>query len=164
MFHISLDLPSRSVASSVPAELNADDFPSLVMEACEVLRETDCRFRMGGFGQDDWNLDVGYDMSSVIEQLPEVLSALHSGVDAELDLYTPGVERTIRFIVDGSFINAMCQSQTSWVPPRPVERLERNEVMAIFEKLAIDFARAVAIAYPDMASIKPLDRWQRGEV
>jgi hypothetical protein len=164
VFHLSLELPSSSVASSVPAGLDADDFPSLVMEACELLRETDCRFRMGGFGLEDWNLDVGYDMSSVIEQLPELLSALQSGTDAELDLYTPGVERSISFVADGSFINAKCQSLTSWVPPDPVERLDSREIIEMFEKLAIDFARAVAIVNSDMASIRPLDRWQKAEV
>ena len=34
-----------------------------VMYACGLLAGTDRAFRIGGFGQDDWGFDVGYDMS-----------------------------------------------------------------------------------------------------
>src|SRR4051794_14258383 len=110
MFNVSLDLPSGSPALVESEDLN-EDFQSLVMDACQILARTDCRFHMGGFGQDDWNLNVSYDMSAVVEQLPDVLTALRSGADVELDIYTPGVERTIAFTSSGENVDALCQSR-----------------------------------------------------
>jgi hypothetical protein len=163
MFHVSLVPPSTSGIGPSRVKIERADYQSLVMEACGLLAETDCCFHVGGFGQDDWNLDVAYDMSSVIEQLPEVVSGLRSNHDVELDLYTPGVERTVRFAVLGDAVEAYCRSRTSWVPTMPTERLAHSIVLSMFERLAIDFARAASAVAPNFADIAPFDRWRLGD-
>ena len=164
MFNFSLDMPSGGSTLVTPTDVDTDDFTSLVISACEMLGATDCRFHMGGFGQDDWNLDVRYDMSSVVEQVPDVLAGLRAGVDAELDLYPQGVERSITFHVDGERIIANCISRTSWVPLTQVEQLARSYVVSAFEGFASSFARAVFVVSPELAITPPLDRWRDGVV
>jgi hypothetical protein len=164
MFNVSLDVPSELAPSREPAQLDYDDFQSLVMEGCELLRETGCRLRMGGFGQDDWGLDVSYDLSAVIEQLSPTLAALRHGSEVDLDLYTQGVERTVTITPDGDVVNLLCRSRTSWTPDPENERLERRYLLGMFEKLAIDFASALVVVYPETSSVEPLARWRRGDV
>ncbi|MGC4857057.1 hypothetical protein ACLQ24_27715 [Micromonospora sp. DT4] len=145
-------------------DLEPEDYPSLVMEACEALAEAGCRFRMGGFGQDDWGLDVGYDLSAVVEQLPEVLTALRAGSTAELDIYAQGVERSLVFEPRQSIVIVRCFSQTSWVPiPDQIEQ-ERSEVVAMLEKLAHAFGEAISVADPGIGKWHPFDLWRRGIV
>jgi hypothetical protein len=164
MFQVSLVPPSVGGSSPSHVEIEHAEYQSLVMEACGLLAATDCRFRVGGFGQDDWNLDVAYDMSSVVEQLPEVVSELRARHDVELDLYTPGVERSVRFAVIDDLIDACCQSRTSWVPAIPTERLVYSEVLSMFERLAVDFARGASAVAPALGGVAPFDRWKLGDV
>lgn len=163
MVNLSLEPPSRI---SAPRALNLDpeDYPSLVMEACESLAEAGCRFRMGGFGQDDWGLDVGYDLSSVVEQLPDLLAALRAGTKAELDMYTQGVERSLVFDPRGNIVVIRCFSQTSWVPSPDEVVQERFEIVAMLEKLAQAFGEAIAIADPAIGRLRPFDLWRKGIV
>ncbi|MBL1098091.1 hypothetical protein [Streptomyces coffeae] len=76
MFHCRLEMPSPAYADSgsTPVWENVGHtYDCLVMEGCRQLEDTDCRFVIGGFGQQCWRFDVGYDMSSLVEQLPELL-------------------------------------------------------------------------------------------
>ncbi|MCN0152508.1 hypothetical protein [Salinispora arenicola] len=163
MVNLSLDPPSKTSAPRA-LDLDPEDYPSLVMEACESLAEAGCRFRIGGFWQDDWGLDVGYDLSAVIEQLPDLLAALRAGEKAELDMYAQGVERSLFFDPRGNVVVIRCFSRTSWMPiPGEVEQ-ERFEVVAMLENLAQAFGKAIAIADPTIGKLRPFDRWRKGIV
>jgi hypothetical protein len=143
-------------------DVDLDDYPSLVMAVCDVLRVTDCGFRAGGFGHDSWYVDVPYDLSTVVEQLPEALTALRAGLPGEIDLYGQGVERSLHFSTHGAFVDVECRSRTSWVPAPAVVRHDRAALIAMVEKLAEDFGRAVAIGVPQLAGVEPFARWRRG--
>ena len=164
MFNLTLDVPPNLAGRGERLDVDCGDFQSLVMDACELLGEAGCRFRMGGFGKDDWNLNVSYDMSTVIEQLPDVLAALDRGAQAEIDLYSQGIERTITVTPDGDYIHLWCQSRTSWTPNPEMERMDRGYVIEAFRKLATDFAKALISVQPELADVEPLARWQAGEV
>lgn len=120
------------------------------MVACRILGGTDCVLRVGGFGEADWGLDISYDLSTIVEQLPQVRADLKSGVETEFDLYAQGVERTVVLIPDGDFLTSRCLSRTSWVPPIPEERNCLDRVQRMLENLAADFVRSVAIACPGL--------------
>lgn len=53
MLTMSLEATTGEAAVVDAGEDWSRDYQSLVMEACEVLGATDCRFHMGGFGTDD---------------------------------------------------------------------------------------------------------------
>ncbi|MEV6055815.1 hypothetical protein [Streptomyces sp. NPDC052107] len=94
----------------------AEDYESLVMDACELLAETDCRFRVAGFGQGPWPVDISYDLSSVIEQLPQALTALRRKNRAQIDFCGQGFERVVVFVPLGDQITMTCTTQTGWIP------------------------------------------------
>ncbi|MEV1329877.1 hypothetical protein AB0J20_09905 [Micromonospora costi] len=139
------------------------DYESLVMEACALLSETDCRFFVGGFGQDDWRLDVAYDLSAVLEQLPSILVGLRAGTEAELDLYSQGVERTLTFTRIGQDVIIRCRSQTSWVPNPDTEIMSSHDLESMFVRLANDFAASLELVDPDISSLPPFRDWRLGK-
>ncbi len=86
------------------------------MEVCEFLGDTGYAFRISGFGQAEWPVDVWYDLSTLVEQLPDALAALRRGEPAEIDLYGQGVERTLIFEPAGDVVSITCSSRTRWQP------------------------------------------------
>jgi len=135
------------------------DYESIVMELCSRLAETDCVFRMAGFGQEEWPVDIRYDLSTLIEQLPELLSGLRSNGSVEVDLYGQGVERTLRFVVAGDRVTAVCASRTGWIPNPDVEEIDRSELLAMIESVAFEFAKFMRMVWPQRAETAPFVDW-----
>jgi hypothetical protein len=164
-FRCALECPpkgSQVSASSLPRkEL---DYESLVMEACSLLSETDCRFIMGGFGDESWRLDVAYDLSVVIEQLPSLLTGLRGGVEVEMDFYSQGIERTLRFVPSRRQVSIRCLSRTSWTPSPDVEITSIDELELEFVRLAQDFAASLEAINSEIASVAPFSAWLVGKV
>ncbi|MGW9122030.1 hypothetical protein ACWGRV_36420 [Streptomyces sp. NPDC055663] len=137
----------------------ADDYESLVMDVCKILSETNCHFSMSGFGQDDWPVDISYDLSSVIEQLPAAIANLQRGFQAEIDLYGQGVERRLSFIPSGDLVEIRCTSGTKWSPDPEMETASRSEILELLTGLARDFKIAVQKALPDLVARSPFATW-----
>jgi hypothetical protein len=157
-----LDLPSGPATAG--PDLRDDDlsgFPVRVMAVCDLLGATDCRFHAGGFGTAEWYVEVPYDLSTVIEAVPDVLDGLRAGRPCEMDLYGQGLERTLRFSAGGDTVDVECVSRTSWVPEPAVVRHDRAALIAMIEKLAGDFGRAVAIGLPWLTALEPFAGWRQ---
>ncbi|GIF44537.1 hypothetical protein [Actinoplanes xinjiangensis] len=157
-----LDLPSGPATPG--RDLGDDDrsgYPYLVMAVCGLLGATDCRFHASGFGAEEWYVDVAYDLATVMEAVPEVLDGLRSGRACEMDMYGQGVERTLHFSAGGDAVDVECRSGTSWMPDPAVVRHDRAALIAMVEKLAADFGRAVAIGLPRLAGLEPFAGWRR---
>jgi hypothetical protein len=168
-FRFSFAGPSQAATERVraaPLEPLEDfeDYEYLVMRACGVLAETDASFHIGGFGRDDWGFSVGYDMSAFMEELPYLVDGVRSGDETEVDLYPQGVERTLTFSPVGGEVRVRCESRTSWVPRPDVEVGSAAELLTMCDRLATDFATALAAVAPSIARLAPFDGWQRGEV
>ena len=150
------------VASTVAAEPFGQDFDSVVMDLCQVLAENDCYFRIGGFGQSDWRVDVRYDLSTLIEQLPDTLDKVRSRLAAEIDLYAQGVERTLRFEINGDFVTVLCESRTSWTPEFSVEDIGYSGLLSMLESVATEFAESLRLVWPQLANSMPFVKWLEG--
>jgi hypothetical protein len=162
-FTCSLECPSEGSIGDLPVPSSKDlDYESLVMEACSLLSETDCRFFMGGFGDDDWGLSVAYDLSVVIEQLPQLLTGLREGEEVELDLYSQGIERTLVFLPETSVVTIRCLSRTTWTPNPENEASSLTELESMFVRLAHDFAMSLELLAPGIASAPPFPNWRMG--
>lgn len=155
---MSVTPPSEQL-SPVPDFEIADDYESLVMDVCELLSETDAQFAASGFGQEEWPVNVSYDLSSVIEQLPTAISNLQRGMDAEIDLYGQGIERRLDFTVSGNLVEIRCTSGTKWCPDPDVHLLSHDEAMTLLTGLAREFGIAVRRAAPDLAAKTPFPKW-----
>lgn len=158
-FAMTLVRPATAVAAVAgPPE---SDFESLVMELCLILADTDCAFRISGFGQERWPVDVPYDLSTVVEQLPDALTQLAKGRPADIDLYGQGIERTLHLRPDGDLIRIRCTSRTGWVPDPAAEVRSAEEVTSMLTTVAREFAECVRMIWPRHAGRSPFAEWLR---
>jgi hypothetical protein len=80
-FSVSLTAPGGTPPSPIGDVITGEpeDYSTSVMRACEDLSAgTTCRFVLGGFGKADWALDLGYDLSTFVEELPDLASAVRA--------------------------------------------------------------------------------------
>jgi hypothetical protein len=103
----SLSLTSSGGTPSLPIGEDLSEEPesyfASVRRACEELStRTTCRFILGGFGKADWEPDVGYDLSTFIEELPDLATAVRAAEEFELNLYGQGVEQVLNFSPNGA--------------------------------------------------------------
>ena len=164
LLNFSLTLPSGPHRVGQSEGEDIDDFQSLVVVACGILAETDCRFHAAGFGDGDWPVDVSYDLSALMEQLPDALNALRTGRACEIDFYGQGIERILYFTIDVPLVNVECRSGTSWTPVPAVVRHDKEMLVELLERMAKDFADAVAIGAPEFADVDIFVRWRQGLV
>jgi hypothetical protein len=157
-FEIVLRRPT-AVASTAAAGPSGLDFDSIVMDLCQVLAGSDCFFRIGGFGQSDWPVDVRYDLSTLIEQLPDTLDKVRSRLTAEIDLCAQGVERTLRFEINGDLVVVSCESRTSWTPEFNVENIDYSDLLSMLESVATEFAESLRLVWPQLAGSVPFVNW-----
>ncbi|MET8757767.1 hypothetical protein [Lentzea sp. NPDC004782] len=158
-------VPSGAVAlASVDLEPGGD-YETLVMEACGVLSDAGgSTFHIGGFGSEEWSLDVAYDLSAFMEQLPSLLEGVRDRREVEVDLYSQGIERTLTFRPREDLVMIHCESRTNWVPNPECETVEQSELVAMLSKLAVDFAGGLKAINSELAEIAPFERWLEGEV
>ncbi|MCF6524833.1 hypothetical protein [Streptomyces sp. JJ36] len=158
-------VPSGAV-SPASARLDPDDdYETLVMEACSALSDAGgSRFHIGGFGSDEWPLDVAYDLSAFMEQLPSLLVGVRDRREVEVDLYSQGIERTLTFRSSGDLVAIHCDSRTNWVPNPDHESIARSELVAMLSALAEDFARGLKAINSELSEVAPFERWLEGEV
>jgi hypothetical protein len=138
-----------------------EEYETLVMEACEVLAEAgDGNFHMGGFGTPEWPVDVAYDLSTFMEQLPDLLAGVRACREVEVDLYSQGLERTLTFRPEAGGVIIHCASRTQWVPDPECERLSQGELLAMLTALAADFADGLVAVRSGLAGAAPFREWR----
>ncbi|MFJ8795562.1 hypothetical protein [Streptomyces sp. NPDC102462] len=158
-------VPSGAVAPASASLEAGDGYETLVMEACSALSDAGgSRFHIGGFGSDEWPLDVAYDLSTFMEQLPALLVGVRDRHEVEVDLYSQGIERTLTFRPSGDLVVIHCDSRTNWVPSPERESIARSELVAMLSKLAEDFARGLKAINSELSEVAPFERWLEGEV
>ncbi|MFI2074062.1 MULTISPECIES: hypothetical protein [Streptomyces] len=141
-----------------------DDYEVLVMEACSALSDVGGNtFHIGGFGSDEWPLDVAYDLSAFMEQLPSLLMGVREHREVEVDLYSQGVERTLIFRPAEDRVMIHCESRTDWVPSPESESLTQGELVAMLSKLAEDFAGALKAIDSELSKVSPFAEWLEGK-
>lgn len=156
--HMYISPPSAPISGGAPPDAS-HDYESLVMDACQILSETDCQFRVSGFGQDDWPVDVSYDLSTVMEQLPEAMRSLQCDEPATIDFYGQGVERCLTFTPRDDLVVVECASSTQWQPNPSVEEAPLNDVLSLFGELRRQFKRSLEQACPILADVQPFKSW-----
>jgi hypothetical protein len=166
-FSVSLSLtgskPTAPISNDGLSE--PEDYFTSVVRACEELAtRTTCRFVLSGFGKADWVLDVGYDLSTFIEQLPALATAVRAGEEFELNLYGQGVEQILRFEPSGSQVAITCVSGTNWIPDPPTETIAVPALDSMLVQLAQDFAAALHQAGLPLANREPFTSWRRGDL
>ena len=155
-FHVELRRPPDLPAA--PGPPSASDHASVVMDACELLAATNTEFRMSGFGNNHWPVDVSYDLSTFMEALPAALAALTAGEAAEIDMYGQGIERTLAFARNGDEVTISCQSRTSWRPSPGTETMPYADLLTMLQQVAREFDAALAALWPVCEDLRRLLR------
>jgi hypothetical protein len=109
-------------------------------------------------------VDVGYDMSSFIEQLPQLLTGLRTGQETKVDLYPQGLERILTFRPSGERVMIQCLSRTDWIPDPEVESIAATELIAMLSRLAHDFATGLRAIDSELSHVEPFVHWLNGRV
>ncbi|MFC0628326.1 hypothetical protein [Kribbella deserti] len=163
-FTVSLTCaPTHHHPAATSASLVHDaSYESLVIEACSVIADGDCRFHIGGFGKSDWGLDIEYDMSAFMEQLPDLIAGLRARRSVEVDLYSQGIERTLEFDATGDEdVRIFCRSRTAWVPDPSVEIIGSDELQQMLVETAASFGNALAATGSVLAHLHPFAAWRK---
>jgi hypothetical protein len=164
-FQCSLDR-LRHVSDAGETEVpegELDSYDVLIIYACRLLAGTGAKFHLGGFGSDDWNLDISYDCSVFMEQYPDLMQALGAGQEFQLDLYSQGVERALIFEPHRDLMQIRCISGTSsFVPDPDVETMPLPDAEAMLTRLGRDFVDSVRAVSAPLAEMQPFPRWLEG--
>jgi hypothetical protein len=134
------------------------------MEACELLTELNCQFEVAGFGSSPWPVDITYDLSTLLEQIPLLAQSLGEDQNAEVDFYGQGLERTLSFSRIDSYVEIRCISRTEWLPTPEVERIDFDDLMRMLGHLVFNFTMGLEFIGVDVASTPPFDKWRHAEI
>lgn len=148
----------------------AESVPTRVLMVCALISQVnDSSFEFQGFGEGNWHMTVGYEMSALLEELREALAPVNNGREGEIDVYPPGFNFTLHFIPQGSEIVIRCQyysppGQATDGRPQPPD-----EVMPIrqFYDMISDLLKAVSVQVrwlePQLLEMDPFKGWSEGK-
>lgn len=116
------------------------DVNAIVMDLCIALGETHAfEFRVSGFGDDHWPLDVATDLATVLGQLPSALVACAACAPFELNFFEQGVERRLEFEPKDTCYEVRCLSLTDWKPNPQIEQIDMIVVGSMLQRLKDTF-------------------------
>ncbi|MDO0933776.1 hypothetical protein QQY66_19565 [Streptomyces sp. DG2A-72] len=103
---------------------------------------------------------MSYDMSALMEQLPELLRRLKSEGRGEVDFYSQGVERVVTFERVAAAYVLRCHSRTSWKPSPEVEYVESVKMESMVAELASAFSTGLEAASSEISTLEPFRGWR----
>ncbi|WP_020395662.1 hypothetical protein [Thiolinea disciformis] len=147
--NFQLALSEARFPSTLPTfDSELDSIVSLVHYLCAYISEQEqCRFRISGFGDNDWPVDIRTDLATLVPQLPQALLGIERSEVFNLDLFEQGVERYINFkpSVEGQWV-IKCNSLTAWIPHPETQTLSTTELKSMLESffsVFLDYLRKI---------------------
>lgn len=151
--------PSSTTAPGPPSEFDLDAIEGVLDEVCEALSEMGAEFRMGGFGEANWPVDVTYDLPILLEQIPDLTRSVLQGTAFTLEMYGQGVERGIEVVPDAGMLTLRCMSGTDWQPDPAVETMMPTELLRQLAALRRAFLSAAG-SVRLRTGLDLLERWR----
>ncbi|SMO52780.1 hypothetical protein [Melghirimyces algeriensis] len=173
MFSIRLSFNSKLIKYSTMTysakcyDDELDDGRSIIDDICEIFEETkEIKFIVSGFGQEYWPVSCLFDLSVIIEQLPEVMNKINSDdYNFSLDFYEQGIEREIIFKDNGDgYIKLNCNSRTDWKPNPDTIMMKKGDINMIISDLLNDFIYLGKRLCPSLVNHTLLKEWMGFEV
>jgi hypothetical protein len=161
--HFALDISDLDLQGLqlLEYEEEEDDVNALIADVCEYLADIGgVTFRVSGFGQNPWPVDVRTDLAVFLEQLPYAISAIErSDPNFVIDFYEQGIERTLVFVRDESEFTVECISATDWVPLPTKESISAEELRSMFVWIRESFFTLVGTVAPGLTQHPSLLDW-----
>ncbi|QDH21622.1 hypothetical protein [Saccharibacillus brassicae] len=122
-------------------DLELDSDTAVFIRMCEIFGiSARVSFFVSGFGQKRWPVDCKTDLATVIEEVPYILEKVNNGdFFFELDFYEQGIERTLIFEEEDNKVQITCSSRTDWIPDPNNVRMDKSEVLRMFENFYNSF-------------------------
>jgi len=137
-----------------------DNIESLIMDICEVLSDTQrVEFRVSGFGEPAWPVDVGTDLATIITQIPDVLGALHQSENTSIQFYEQGIERELFFSCNNSRVEVICKHlvEDKLMPIKEIAGL--SELRNMLGGLLVSFIELSKITCPATVDHRIFQDW-----
>ena len=132
-------------------DVELDTLISILSDLCELAQSRRGVFRVGGFGQAHWPVDVRTDLCVVLEQLPRLLRAVKSGSPAVLDFYEQGIRRRLTFAPVGEDYEATCVPFSPyWEPSPATERIGRAALERMLAAVLDEFMNFLRRVAPEL--------------
>lgn len=129
------------------------DVNTIIMDMCASLGDTKAfDFRVSGFGDDHWPVDVSTDLATVLEQLPDALRASRRGDPFTIDFFEQGVQRRLDFVPLSGGYQVECTSGTEWLPNPATELIASAELVTQLSELGRRFTLLATELLPRTAS------------
>ncbi len=137
-----------------------DNIESLITDICDVLSDTQSvGFRVSGFGELAWPVDVGTDLATIIPQIPDVLGALHQSENTSIQFYEQGIGRELFFSCNNSRVKMTCKYLTEDKPMPIKETADLSELRNMFGEFLASFIRLSNIICPAIAEHRIFRDW-----
>jgi len=151
-----------------------EDVKELFSALCEKLEKSNLvKFRVEGFGDLPWSVDVSIDLMTVLEQLADLLRFIedYKSSSFSLDFYEQGTERRLIFSHVGNFVNINClplvmksnnianNSKDSWGQYIEEEPLTRQNLKSMIGNLITTFVSIAHEISPTLTSHKCFQEW-----
>lgn len=122
---------------------------------CRALaRSRGVSFRVSGFGDDRWPVDVETDLAVMLEQLPTASSRLLARQPFELNFFEQGIERYLTGTPSDEVVRFECVSMLPhWSPSPPVEVVSLADTERMFCEVRSRYELAVERTCPWLARI-----------
>lgn len=164
--HISIEVQGQDFPHIVARHYNEeeDDVTTLISDICETLDKSGkVYFRVSGFGQDLWRVDVRTDLPVLLEQLPEAIDAATNEIGSSftLDFYEQGIERRLVFTPDGDEFVVRCESDTDWQPDPEEEKIKATRVRKMLLAIRDRFLTVARTAAPEIYKHEWLHDWAK---
>lgn len=151
--------PTRSWEAFVSEAVDWEhDYAAQVIVACEYLELCGYSFVVHGFGRSAWPVTVGYDLSSVLEDMPGQLRAVESGRPARIDMYAPGTEIAIDVLPSGDDVVLRCTTAL-WTPDPDTIVMARADFVRTVRRVLADFSAALRDVGSPLAGVEPFLGW-----
>lgn len=126
-----------------------DNIMSLLADVGEALAsDRTIRFKVSGFGDDAWPVDIRTDLVVVVQQVPAAIASLRSARELDLDFFEQGVERFIHGAVRGTSVTLTCRSFTKWEPNPSTVEMEVEPLLAMLVAFLAEFESLLGACCP----------------
>jgi hypothetical protein len=151
-----------------------EDVKEIFPAICEELEKSNLvKFRVEGFGDLPWPVDVSIDLMTVLEQLADFLRFIedYKSSSFSLDFYEQGTERRLIFSHVGNFVKINClplvmksnnianNSKDSWGQYIEEEPLTRQNLKSMICNLITTFVSIAHEISPTLTSHKCFQEW-----
>lgn len=151
-----------------------EDVIEILFELCKRLEESNIvRFRVEGFGNSSWPVDVQTDFEIVLEQLPNLLKFLDTSESGTsyLEFYEQGIERQLVFTKIGDLIKINCHQMVvydgdyvdSWGQDIEEEPIQLKSLKLMICNLVRSFTSIANELCPTWTSHELFQKWCRDE-